>query len=116
VEPTGKRFLLAVDVSGSMSCPVSGSNISCACAAAAMTMVTMKTEQNYHVLGFSTHLVPIRINSKMRLDDVMNTIMKVRPLQLYISYIIHCRSIWVEQIVLNQCCGQKRTKHLLMFL
>ena len=77
MEPTGKRFLLAVDVSGSMSCSVSGSSISCACAAAAMTMVTMKTEQNYHVLGFSAHLVPIGINSKMRLDDVMTTIRKV---------------------------------------
>jgi len=89
VEPTGERFLLAVDVSGSMCCPVSGSNISCACAAAAMTMVTMKTEQNYHVLGFSTHLVPIGINSKMRLDDVMTTIQRVCLLLFCISYIIN---------------------------
>jgi len=85
VEPTGKRFLLAVDVSGSMSCPVSGSSISCACAAAAMAMVTMKTEQNYHVLGFSTHLVPIGINSRMRLDDVMSTISRVCLSLLYVK-------------------------------
>ena len=43
VEPTGKRFLLALDVSGSMTCPVMGSRvISCRDASAAMAMVTGK--------------------------------------------------------------------------
>ena len=42
-----------------------------------MTMVTMKTENNYHILGFSTDIVPININSKMCLNDVMSTIAKV---------------------------------------
>ena len=61
-----------------MSAPVFGANtISAACASAAMTMLTMKTEKNYHVLGFSTDLVPIDINPQMRLDAVMGTISKV---------------------------------------
>ena len=61
-----------------MGCSVLGANaISAACASAAMTMLTMKTEKNYHVLGFSDHLVPIGINPQMRLDAVMQTISKV---------------------------------------
>jgi len=61
-----------------MGCPVLGANsITAACASAAMTMLTMKTEKNYHVVGFSTHLVPIDINPQMRLDAVMKKISSV---------------------------------------
>ena len=61
-----------------MSCPVLGANsISAACASAAMSMLTMKTERNYHVLGFSNKLVPIDINPQMRLDAVMKKISSV---------------------------------------
>lgn len=43
VPPTGKRFLLAIDVSGSMCCSVMGSNvITCRDASGAMAMVTGK--------------------------------------------------------------------------
>lgn len=53
VEPTGKAFLLGVDVSGSMSQPIGGTHVSCAQAAGAMALVTAKTEANYFVHGFT---------------------------------------------------------------
>ena len=54
VEPTGKAFMLGVDVSYSMSAPVSGSNISCAEAAGAMAMVIARTEPVHYVHGFTS--------------------------------------------------------------
>ena len=57
---------------------VLGSNaVSCRVASAAMAMVTAKTEENYHMVGFSDKLVPIKIHTKMRLDEVCRTISKV---------------------------------------
>lgn len=53
------------------------SSVTCRVAAAAMAMVTAKTEEMYHVVGFSTTLVPIKIHAKMRLDEVCNTMSKV---------------------------------------
>ena len=81
VEPTGKRFLLALDVSGSMDCSVLGSTaITAREASAAMAMVTARKEANYHIVGFSDELVPIDITAKMSLGDVVNTIDQVRRL------------------------------------
>ncbi|XP_062515733.1 RNA-binding protein RO60-like [Corticium candelabrum] len=77
VEPTGKRFLLAIDVSGSMDSPVNGSSIEASTAAAAMSMVTARCEKNYHMLGFSHELVRLPISPKMRLDTVVEEMNKV---------------------------------------
>ena len=79
VEPTGKRFLLAIDVSGSMEYykVLGSSSVSCRVASAAMAMVTARTEENYHMVGFSSKLVPIKIHAKMRLDDVCKTVSQV---------------------------------------
>ncbi|KAI6661891.1 60 kDa SS-A/Ro ribonucleoprotein-like [Oopsacas minuta] len=75
VEPTGKKFLLALDVSGSMTSPILGTRVvSCRDASAAMAMVTMKTEANFHVLGFSHKLVDVPINASMDLNTVTETI------------------------------------------
>ena len=84
-----------------MSCPVLGaSSISAACASAAMSMLTMKTEQNYHVLGFSSKLVPIGINPQMRLDDVMRKISSV------------CNDVWnvIQMLQYHVCILHDRTK------
>lgn len=71
VEPTGKRHLLAVDVSGSMA---SGSGVgglsACECAAA-MSMVTARTEPNYHIMGFSQRFVDLGITARDTLRDAM---------------------------------------------
>ncbi len=54
IEPTGKRFLVALDVSGSMSAPVAGlPGISCAEGSAAMALSFVYTEENVSVVSFS---------------------------------------------------------------
>ena len=84
VEPTGKRYLLAIDVSGSMTgYKVLGANtIDARTASAAMAMVTARTESNYHMVGFSHKLVPLSINASMSLSDVISVIDKVSALKV----------------------------------
>jgi 60 kDa SS-A/Ro ribonucleoprotein len=54
VEPTGKAVCVALDISGSMDCPVNGFPfLSCREAAAAMAMTTVRTEKRHEVLGFT---------------------------------------------------------------
>ena len=78
VEPTNKRYLLAIDVSGSMSCGnCNGTTITPRVASAAMAMLTARTEPQYHFVGFSHHLVPLNINSAQKLDRVIRTIEQV---------------------------------------
>ena len=55
VEPTGKRTMLALDVSGSMGSGVMGLNyLSAREAAAVMAMVTAKAEDKYIIRGFTS--------------------------------------------------------------
>ncbi len=63
VEPTGKNFLLGVDVSASMSCQCAGASISCCEAAAVMAMVALRTEPNAHVMGFCDRPVNLGITA-----------------------------------------------------
>lgn len=71
VEPTGKNFLIGLDVSGSMGATMSGTSLSCRAAAAAMAMTTARTEKNHAIVGFSHELVPIPISPQQRLDGVL---------------------------------------------
>lgn len=64
VKPTGKNFLLGVDVSGSMSWAHLDGNITCCEAAAAMAMVTARTEENYEIRGFCHDFVDLGITAK----------------------------------------------------
>lgn len=74
VVPTGKRLMLAVDVSGSMDYwSIAGTPITPRVAAAALAMVTAATESDYEVLGFSHELVKLPISPRQRLDDVVRT-------------------------------------------
>jgi 60 kDa SS-A/Ro ribonucleoprotein len=70
VEPTGKRTLIGLDVSGSMCSPFMGSSLTVAEASAAMAMVTMRTESNWHVLGFDHGMRDLGIMAKMSLGEV----------------------------------------------
>lgn len=73
VVPTGKRFVLGIDVSGSMGGDVSGiMGLSCRTASAAMAMLTARTEKNYHLMGFTNRFVPLAISPRQRLDDIVN--------------------------------------------
>ena len=73
VEATGKRWLLGVDVSGSMSMgAVAGvAGMSPRVAAAAMTLVTAAIEPHHEIMAFQTTFVPLRISPRERLDDVV---------------------------------------------
>ena len=78
VEPTYKRYLLAIDVSGSMSSlNCIGTSLTPRVASAAMAMLIARTEPQYHFVGFSNTLVPLNINSTQRLDTVIRTIDQV---------------------------------------
>ena len=72
VEPTGKRLLLALDVSGSMATGrVAGSSLTPREASAAMALMTAATEANTHIVGFTGGMVPLPLSPSMRLDDAV---------------------------------------------
>ncbi|XP_029308986.1 RNA-binding protein RO60 isoform X1 [Cottoperca gobio] len=78
VEPVGKRFLVAVDVSTSLSSIVPGTSVSTAVAAAAITMVFAKTEADTHVLAYSEGaLVPCSISADMTLAQATFELVKI---------------------------------------
>jgi 60 kDa SS-A/Ro ribonucleoprotein len=79
VEATGKRLLLAVDVSGSMTWEdVRGcAGINAREGAAAMAMLALRTETNAQILGFSHQLVPIPVTASDQLDTVLNKISRI---------------------------------------
>ena len=94
VEPTGKRLLLALDVSGSMTggCVAGVPNLSPRDASAALALVTAATETRYEVVGFYAGrggfrsraesrwrntvdgLTPLAISPRQRLDDAVRTV------------------------------------------
>jgi 60 kDa SS-A/Ro ribonucleoprotein len=88
IEPTGQNWLLALDVSGSMaSGNIAGvPGLTPREASAVMAMVTARTEDNWHCVGFtqashgraggkwsggSPSLTDVKISPKMRLRDVL---------------------------------------------
>lgn len=84
VEPANKRTLIALDVSGSMSAAIAGMPISAREAGAALSLVTLATEPDSEVIGFSDGQTGYRWQSRVtepitrldiagrRLDDVCN--------------------------------------------
>jgi 60 kDa SS-A/Ro ribonucleoprotein len=89
VEPTGKRLLLALDVSGSMaSGRIAGSSLTPREGSAAMALMTAATEANTHIVGFTaaeggrqlragyqpTRLTPLPLSPSMRLDDTVTAV------------------------------------------
>jgi 60 kDa SS-A/Ro ribonucleoprotein len=65
VEPTGKIFMHAVDVSGSMSYGVVDSvGLSCCEIATTMALVTAKAEKNYMIRGFANDFRDLGITHK----------------------------------------------------
>lgn len=84
IEPTNKRHLLALDVSGSMTAAISGLPLSAREASAALALVTAATESAYEIVGFTsssggwsrhdTALVPLSISPRQRLDDAIRAV------------------------------------------
>jgi len=81
IEATGKRYLLGVDVSASMSWTnnqmYQDYGITPREAAAVMAMVSAKTEKKSFTVGFSTTLVDLNINPNMILVEVIEALSKV---------------------------------------
>jgi 60 kDa SS-A/Ro ribonucleoprotein len=73
VEPTGKQHLLCVDVSGSMKQSMASGILTTAEAAAAMALVTARTEPETIIMLVDTQVKAITIDPRQRLDDVMKT-------------------------------------------
>ncbi len=73
VTPTGKSWVLGLDVSSSMTCGtiagVPGLTPRVGCAA--MALITAATEPNHTMTAFSTTLIPLDISPRQRLDDVV---------------------------------------------
>ncbi len=86
VEATGKRILLALDVSGSMAGGgIAGTSLSPREGSAAMALMTAATEENYHIVGFTAvdetqgysqaaKLTPLPLSPGMRLDDAVRAV------------------------------------------
>jgi 60 kDa SS-A/Ro ribonucleoprotein len=97
IVPTGKRMLLGIDISGSMDTgEIAGvPGLTPRIGAAAMAMVTARTEQYYEFLGFTSAnggygnalsrrsidavdgVTRIDVSAKMRLDTVVETMRKL---------------------------------------
>lgn len=73
VEPTGKNFLIGLDVSSSMTLDlISGvPGMTPRVASAAMSLVTVATEPNCEVVAFSDQLIPFPIHGNESLETVM---------------------------------------------
>lgn len=71
VEPTNKRWLFGLDVSGSMSSPIANSVLSCCEAATALSLVTTAVEPYTFTGAFNTGFQPIPIGKKTRLDEAL---------------------------------------------
>jgi len=75
VESTGKRHLLALDISGSMaSGQVAGTPLSPREASAAMALITLHAEPDVEIVGFSDRLIPLGLSRRQRLDDAVRAI------------------------------------------
>lgn len=76
VQSTGKRWMLALDVSGSMAWgTIAGvPGLTPRVGSAAMALVTANTEPQYITMGFSDKLVPLGISPRQRLDDVLRIV------------------------------------------
>lgn len=78
VTPTNRRYMLSLDVSGSMSCCNVGKmkltprEIECA-----MALVTMKTENESFCMGFSDRFIPIGITKNTGLRDAVEKTMNL---------------------------------------
>jgi 60 kDa SS-A/Ro ribonucleoprotein len=93
VEPTNKRWLLALDVSGSMDGNIISGipGLDARVGSAAMALVTAATEPQHTIVAFSaalggyggmwgggeSGLTPVKISPRQRLDDVVQAVKKI---------------------------------------
>ncbi|XP_060561516.1 RNA-binding protein RO60-like [Ruditapes philippinarum] len=86
VQSSEKRFLIAISCSEDMDKPCNGCPaINCKQAAAAMTMLTIRTEKNCKVVGFSDGLKKIILNKNDSLEDVTQKISEIKGTETDVS-------------------------------
>ena len=75
VEPAGKRTMVALDVSGSMAAPCNGGSqgaqVTCAEAAAAMALITMRTEPECTAMCFTRGFSTFPLTRQSTLTDAI---------------------------------------------
>jgi 60 kDa SS-A/Ro ribonucleoprotein len=78
VEPANKRFLLGLDVSGSMGwATIAGMPITPKIGAAAMAMITRRTEPYSLTMGFSHRLQEVNLGRKDTLETVIRKLERI---------------------------------------
>lgn len=77
VQSSGKRTLLALDVSGSMGSPIAGSSLTCREGSVAMALVTLAVEPDSAVIAFTGGTIPLPLSPKQRLDDAVSMVSRL---------------------------------------
>ncbi|VDL70793.1 unnamed protein product [Nippostrongylus brasiliensis] len=75
--PTNKRFLFALDCSGSMTVKISGTMLTCRTAAAALSLIGLRNEKIAECVGFSDNLVELPFRGDWtieRIEEYMNNV------------------------------------------
>ena len=80
VQPTNKRTMLALDVSGSMTLnDIAGmTGVTPAVGSAAMALITANVEPKHMFFGFGTSFQKLTISPRQRLDDVVGYVRNIR--------------------------------------
>jgi 60 kDa SS-A/Ro ribonucleoprotein len=80
VKGSEKRYLLALDVSGSMTgATVCGINcLNAAEVSCAMAMVYNQVEENVEMMAFSSTFVPVTVSASRRLDDNLSSMRQIK--------------------------------------
>lgn len=72
VEPTGKRYLLGLDISGSMSWNfIQSMALNASQVSVAMAMTTLRTEEQCAIFGFADHIIGLNITKESSLKQAL---------------------------------------------
>lgn len=78
IEPSGKRQLIAVDVSSSMTFKlIPGTQFTPREAATALALISLKNETNAHIVGFSHKLMPLPIEKNFTFKQAIAEVEKM---------------------------------------
>jgi 60 kDa SS-A/Ro ribonucleoprotein len=77
VRPTGKRHLIGIDVSHSMSAKIMNSAVQCNVAAGALALVTASVEPRTHIMMFDRGMWPADITPRDRLDSAVRKVSNI---------------------------------------
>ncbi len=70
VQAAGKRTLIGLDVSGSMTAQIAKAPMSCVDTEAALALVTLRTEPFVYALPFATEAIPTNLTAHMSLSEI----------------------------------------------